>query len=137
MYLLENNNRYLIYTILLLMFILSGLHKINNYNNTVLSLANKVNPMINLNNDLYKIAIVLVILLEIIAPYILITSSYKNKHSKYSLYSVYLLIAFTILATLLYHPLNINSYMKSTPCCANVSLLGGLLLMAADVKKNI
>jgi uncharacterized membrane protein YphA (DoxX/SURF4 family) len=135
MYILENNNRYLIYTILLLMFILSGIHKMNNYNETVLSLANKVNPMINLNNDLYKIAILLVILLEIIAPYILITSSYKNKHNKYSLYSVYLLIAFTIVATLLYHPLNINSYMKSIPFWSNVSLLGGLLFIAADVKK--
>ena len=35
------------------------------------------------------IAIILVILLEIIAPYILITSSYKNEYNKYSLYSVY------------------------------------------------
>ena len=127
--------KFLVYLLLLLMFVLSGVNKIFNYDKTVSSLSNKINPMINLDTNLYKLVIVIVIILELVAPYIIIYNSYKNKHDKYSLYSGYLLVLFTILATLIYHPLYINNYMKSLPFWSNMSLLGGLLLMTLDIDK--
>ena len=40
------------------------------------------------------------------------------------------LILFTILATLLYHPLKINKpYMKNIPFYSNMSVTGGLILL--------
>lgn len=124
------------YILLLAMFVLSGINKIFNYDNTVLSLSNKINPIINLDNNIYKLTIVLVIILELVAPYIIIKNSYNNKHDKYSLYSGYLLIIFTILATLIYHPLHLNNYMKSLPFWSNMSLLAGLILMTSNIKNN-
>jgi len=130
-------NKYIIYSLLLLMFFLSGINKIFNFDKTVLSLLDKINPIISLDMNLYKLAIVLVIILEIVAPYIIVSNSYKkSKDKKYSLYSGYLLILFVILATLIYHPLNIKNYMKSIPFWSNVSLIGGLVLMVLDIENN-
>ena len=130
-------NKYIVYSLLLLMFFLSGINKIFNFDKTVLSLSDKINPIISLDMNLYKLAIVLVIILEIVAPYIIVSNSYKkSKDKQYSLYSGYLLILFVILATLIYHPLKINNYMKSIPFWSNVSLIGGLVLMVLDIENN-
>lgn len=130
-------NKYIIYSLLLLMFFLSGINKIFNFDKTVLILSDKINPIISLDMNLYKLAIVLVIILEIVAPYIIVSNSYKkSKDKKYSLYSGYLLILFVILATLIYHPPDITNYNKSIPFWSNVALTGGLLLMVLDIENN-
>ncbi len=134
---LLKNNKYIVYVLLLAMFVLAGINKIFNFDKTVSSISNKINPIIKLDNNFYKLVIVLVILLEIIAPYIIVSESYyKSKDKKYSLYSGYLLIVFVILATIIYHPLNIINYNKSTSTWSHISLIGGLLLMVIDINNN-
>lgn len=56
-------------------------------------------------------------------------SSFTNKYKNLSYYSILSLIIFTLLATIIYHPLNIYSYKKSIPFWANMSITGGLLLL--------
>ena len=119
------------------MFFLSGINKIFNFDKTVSSISDKINPILKLNNNFYKLVIVLVIILEIVAPYIIVSNSYnKSKDKKYSLYSGYLLILFVILATLIYHPLNITNYNNSTAFWSHISLIGGLVLMVLDIENN-
>ena len=78
--------------------------------------------------------ILLVILLEILAPVIIVYHYITEEYSSYSNYAVISLIVFTILATLLYHPLDMTNYYKSIPFWANISLIGGLLLL---IKENV
>ena len=83
----------------------------------------------NVNTKIYHLVILLVILLEILAPVIIIYHCITGEYSSYSNYAIVSLIVFTILATLLYHPLDITNYYKSIPFWANISLIGGLLLL--------
>lgn len=109
------------------MFFFSGCNKINNFDKTVLNFKDKLN--IELNNNVYKFIIAIVILLELSAPIIIGYNAITGKWKEFSIYAVYCLIAFTILATIIYHPLDINNYYKSIPFWANISLIGGLLLL--------
>ena len=125
------NNLSIITTLIVLMFFLSGFEKLFSFNSTVISLQEKTIQLFSLN--FYKFIILLVILIEIIAPSIIMYSSFTNKYKKLSYYSILSLVIFTLLATFIYHPLNIYSYKKSIPFWANMSILGGLLLL---LKKN-
>ena len=109
------------------MFFFSGCNKINNFDKTVLNFKEKLH--IELNENVYKFIIMTVILLELTAPVIICYNAITGKWNELSIYAVYSLIAFTILATIIYHPLDINNYYKSIPFWANVSLVGGLLLL--------
>jgi uncharacterized membrane protein YphA (DoxX/SURF4 family) len=115
------------------MFFLSGFHKLINFDKTVNNFKGKISYALNINQNIneyiYKSIIGLVVLLEILAPIIIVYYYTTKKYRKFSNYAVYGLIIFTILATLLYHPLNINDYYKSIPFWANISLIGGLLLL--------
>jgi uncharacterized membrane protein YphA (DoxX/SURF4 family) len=117
------------------MFFLSGFNKINKFTKTVENLQSKMNNM-NINENIYKLIITLVIILEIVAPIIIVYYYITGKYSLYTNYAVYGLIIFTILATILYHPLYTNDYFKSIPFWANLSLIGGLLLLVKDVNEN-
>ena len=110
------------------MFFFSGCNKINNFDKTVLNFKEKLN--IELNDNVYKFIIAIVILLEIIAPFIIGYNAITGKWKEFSIYAIYSLIAFTILATVIYHPLDVNNYYKSIPFWANISLIGGLLLLS-------
>lgn len=110
------------------MFFFSGCNKINNFDKTVLNFKEKLN--IELNYNVYKFIIAIVILLEIFAPIIIGYNAITGKWKEFSIYAIYSLIAFTILATIIYHPLDVNNYYKSIPFWANVSLIGGLLLLS-------
>lgn len=112
------------------MFILSGFQKIITYAKTVDNFKGKLN--VNVNTKIYHLIIILVILLEILAPVIIIYHCITGEYSSYSNYAIISLIVFTILATLLYHPLDITNYYKSIPFWANISLIGGLLLLLED-----
>ena len=116
------------------MFFLSGFNKINKFTKTVENLQSKMN--MNINENIYKLIIVLVVILEILAPIIIVYYYITGKYRLYTNYAVYGLIIFTILTTILYHPLYINDYFKSIPFWANLSLIGGLLLLVKDINKH-
>ena len=112
-----------------LMFFLSGFNKITDFSQVTKGFCRKTSlPLL-----LCKIVIVCVILLEIIAPltiaiytgnpHLQANTMFKNM-TKASIIS---LIAFTILATLLYHfpPYGSNYYSF----LSNLSTVGGLLLL--------
>lgn len=120
------------FTLLVIMFLISGINKIITFDDTVVSLKQKVNY--DFSDNLYKFVIILVILLEIIAPIIIIRHAIKNDYKKEAYYSVIGLIIFTIVATVLYHFPDFTNYKKSIPFWANVSLIGGLLLLANTIK---
>jgi uncharacterized membrane protein YphA (DoxX/SURF4 family) len=129
----ENNG---IITILLTaMFIISGLNKFYTFDETVNSLQQKL--QYNINLDFYKFVIFIVILLEIMAPLIIINYAFTGKYKKEAYYSTIALIIFTILATLIYHFPNFTNYKKSLGFWANMSLLGGLLLLLKTINLNI
>jgi uncharacterized membrane protein YphA (DoxX/SURF4 family) len=116
------------------MFFLSGFNKITKFTKTVENLQSKMNNM-NINENIYKLIIVLVVILEILAPIIIVYYYITGKYKLYTNYAIYGLIIFTILATIIYHPLYINDYFKSIPFWANLGLIGGLLLLVKDVNK--
>lgn len=127
----KSENQKYIYTLLLGMFIISGINKIFTFNGAVDSLKKKL--QYELSDNLYKLAIVIVILLEIIAPILVINYSINGTYKRESYYSVICLIIFTIVATIIYHFPDFTNYRKSVAFWANVSLLGGLLLLAKNI----
>jgi uncharacterized membrane protein YphA (DoxX/SURF4 family) len=118
---------------ILIMFILSGINKILTFEATVDSLKTRLQYM---PEWFYNIAIIIVILLEIIAPIIIINYIINSQYKNEAYLSTIILIGFTILATLLYHFPDFTSYKKSIPFWANVSLIGGLLLITKIIEKN-
>jgi uncharacterized membrane protein len=77
-----------------------------------------------------QIAILGTILIEILAPVIIVIALLQyNKDLSYFLLekSVYCLVGFTLLATLIYHPLNDKNELMNI--LKNLSIIGGLLLL--------
>jgi uncharacterized membrane protein YphA (DoxX/SURF4 family) len=108
-----------------LLFFISGFDKIKDFMKVVKGFMNKTKlPLL-----LSKIIISVVILLEIVAPFIIALYSYNAnpKLYTYAKLSILGLILFTILATFLYHfpPTGSNYYSFMS----NLSTLGGLLLL--------
>lgn len=108
-----------------LLFFLAGFNKIKEFSQVSKGLAQKTRlPLL-----LSKLVIVLVIIIEIIAPFIITVSAYypSARMEMYAKLSIVVLIAFTILATLLYHfpPYGANSYSFMS----NISTIGGLMLL--------
>lgn len=130
----KSENQIIIYILLLGMFVISGINKVLNFNGAAESLKQKI--QYGLSDSLYKLAIVIVILLEIIAPILIINYAINNTYKKEAYYSALSLIIFTILATIIYHFPDFTNYKKSLPFWANMSLLGGLLLLAKTIKYN-
>jgi len=122
---------------LLLMFFISGVNKCFKFDDTVTSVKSRI-PMLT-NNTLASIVIVMVILLELVAPVVIWTFGFSKMMGNTtpllknaSVVASILLIIFTIIATLVYHPLNFNaSYMKNVAFFANTSVTGGLMLQTA------
>ena len=107
-----------------LMFLYAGIGKINNVNPLAKGLSSKINvnllPLI-----FFKIVIVLVIILEIVAPLgLLIGTTFNNLHYLKT-YSAIALIIFTILASVLYHPITDSNQIGQF--LANLAVIGGLL----------
>jgi uncharacterized membrane protein YphA (DoxX/SURF4 family) len=109
-----------------IMFLLSGMIKINTFQSTIKSLMKRT----KLNNNMALIAIIIAIAIEVICPLLIMYDAYtKNeKNKKNAKYSCYILAVFTITATLIYHypPVGSNYY----PFISNVTTLGALLLLA-------
>jgi uncharacterized membrane protein YphA (DoxX/SURF4 family) len=108
-----------------LLFFLSGFNKIKDFSQVSKGLSQKTRlPLI-----LSKFVIGMVIILEIIAPFIITVSAYypSARMEMYTKVSILGLMAFTVLATLLYHfpPYGGNYYSF----LSNLSTIGGLMLL--------
>jgi uncharacterized membrane protein YphA (DoxX/SURF4 family) len=108
-----------------LLFFLSGFTKIKEFSQVSKGLSQKTMlPLI-----LSKLVIVMVIILEIIGPFIITVSAYypSSRLEMYAKISILGLIGFTVLATLLYHfpPYGTNAYSFMS----NISTIGGLMLL--------
>lgn len=112
-------------TLLLMMFLISGFHKTQNLQKTIDNVGNKL----NFTRNLATFSVYLIILLEILTPIIIIYYLITKKYKDYAIYSIWSLILFTIIVTIIYHPPDFSNYYKSIPFWANISLLGGLLLL--------
>ena len=112
--------------LILLLFILSGFSKIKNINGTAKYLQTNVN--IDIPFNLYILAILLVIFLQLIGSLTILYSAVTNKIKKYAYYFCISLAVFTILATLIFHmpPTGKNYY----DVLKNISIIGALLLLA-------
>lgn len=108
-----------------LIFISAGFNKIKNFNSTVQGFQKKLGFLPKFPNIFYKFVIFLVIVLEILAPLIIIYFTYHKKYNMYVHYSIISIILFTILATLLYH----MSWDHKNFVLYNLSIIGGLLLL--------
>jgi uncharacterized membrane protein YphA (DoxX/SURF4 family) len=108
------------------MYFLSGIEKIYTFSKTTMDFSNKINIPLTLS----KLVISGVILLEIIAPIIIVSYTFTGLFNLLPLYKTSLisLIIFTILATIMYHnPFkgNKNYYTFMT----HLSIIGGLLAL--------
>lgn len=107
-----------------LMFLYAGIGKINNVNPLAKGLSSKINLNF-LPITFFRIVIVLVIILEIVAPLgLLIGTTFNNLHYLKT-YSAIALIIFTILASVLYHPITDSNQIGQF--LANLAVIGGLL----------
>ncbi len=127
-------NPRVIFTLLVLMFLISGFNKIYTFDGVVEGLKQKIQYDIPI--EFYKIVILVVILLEIIAPLLIINYAMTGNNKQEAYYSVIGLLLFTILATIIYHFPDFSNYKKSLPFWANISLIGGLLLLAKNIHIN-
>lgn len=109
-----------------LLFILSGFKKAKNITGTAKFLQDTIN--VNINFNLYKIAIICVIILQIFGPLIILYHLYTKSHKLYAKLSVNLLILFTIVATMIFHypPVDKDYYSFMS----NLSTIGGLMLVS-------
>ena len=124
----------LIYTILLLiMYFLSGIKKINTFDSTVNSFSKKAH--IELERWMYEFIIFCVIVLEIFVPAFIVYNIYMNNYNYWMFYAIIALIFFTILATLVYHyPPEGAAYYAFM---ANVTAIGGLFLLSYIIYNKI
>ena len=119
---------YLFYPAMLitLMFFLSGIEKIYTFSKTTMDFSNKINiPLI-----LSKLVISGVILLEIIAPIIIISYTFTGLFNLLPLFKTALisLIVFTIVATIMYHN-PFKSGKNYYEFITHLSIIGGLLAL--------
>jgi uncharacterized membrane protein YphA (DoxX/SURF4 family) len=109
------------------MFLFAGLHKLFNYTSTWKAFHSKFIKQFNLPSFVSQYIISYVILLEIISP-IVVGYSYLNSSETNATFmriiAISLLVFFTIIATILYHPptQDLSHFMK------NLAIIGGLIL---------
>lgn len=110
---------------ILLMFILSGIGKIKNFDKVSKGLMKRF--PIKLPLFFFKLAITGVIILLSGGSLFILYSLFANKFRKIASYIIMLLIVFTIAATLLYHFPKPKS--KNIPFWSNITITGAFVLM--------
>ena len=112
---------------ILLMYFLAGINKAMNFKQTVNGFKNMF-MFKNLPQMFYDLAIALVVVLELVAPLIIVYSLQTNLYTDLAYYSCVSLAAFTVLATLIYHfpPSGAEYYAF----IKNVTATGSLLLLS-------
>ena len=111
-----------------IMFLLSGFHKFQGFDETVKGFITKT----GLDKNISTMAITGAALLQIAAPLIIMHESYfkTGKYRKYARLACFALAIFTVAATLVYHyPPTGRTYY---PFISNVTTFGALLLLAED-----
>jgi uncharacterized membrane protein YphA (DoxX/SURF4 family) len=109
-----------------LMFFLSGIEKIYTFSKTTMDFSNKINIPLTLS----KLVIIGAILLEIIAPIIIISYTFTGLFNLLPLFKTALisLIGFTIVATIMYHnPFKSNKNYNAF--ITHLSIIGGLFAL--------
>ncbi len=113
-----------------ILFVYSGIHKIFDFNETTLSFHQKINNGIFGNVFKWNISqglIIIAILILIFAPALMLYGVIY-KHDLLLKIGSWLLIIFTALATIIYHPITnpaeINNMLK------NLSIIGGLTIVS-------
>jgi uncharacterized membrane protein YphA (DoxX/SURF4 family) len=101
------------------LFVDSGLNKILNFSSTVDGLQSKL----QINNTISQVLIILAILFVLGGSFLMIFSLNLNNNLLLKLGSI-MLIIFTILATLIYHPITDPS--QKTNFLKNIAIIGGL-----------
>jgi len=111
------------------MYFLAGVNKARNFAGTVSGLKNMF-FLKKLPNLFYQLAIFIVIVLEILAPIIILYSLQTNMYNDLAYYSSVGLALFTVLATLIYHfpPVGGEYYafMKNLTATGSLMLLSTL-----------
>ena len=110
------------------MFFLSGSQKVRKIDKVATGLQNRF-PIKSLPFNFFRVSIVGVILLQILAPVLIVYSvAFDESYRKLASLAAVALAIFTVLATLLYHfPPKGKEYY---PFISNVTTTGGLLLLA-------
>ena len=112
---------------IVLMYFLAGFNKISGFSGVVDGFSNKVKSIIRLPKMLSQLIIIVVILLELVAPVCVVMASVNNKYKDCGVISAYALAIFTVFATLLYHfPPSGSEYYKFM---SNLTSTCGLLLV--------
>lgn len=105
------------------LFIVSGIDKIFNFNDTVSGLQTKM-LFNNLPLILSQVAIIIAIILELASPILMLYGIMKDDN-KFVIAGSIGLIIFTVLANIFYHPLNNKTQVM--PFIKNTAIVGGLL----------
>ena len=114
-------------SLILLMYFLAGINKATNFSATVKGFNNML-FLKNMPTIFYDFAILGVVLLEILAPIVIMFSMYTNTYTDYAYYSSMGLAIFTILATLIYHfPTKGGQYYAFMK---NLTATGSLMLLS-------
>ena len=112
---------------IVLMYFLAGINKAINFSGTVNGFKNMF-FLKTLPHLFYQLAIIMVIVLEIVAPIIILYSLQTSMYNSLAYYSSVGLAVFTVLATLIYHfpPFGSEYYafMK------NLTATGGLMVLS-------
>jgi uncharacterized membrane protein YphA (DoxX/SURF4 family) len=119
---------YFVYAfMILLMYFLAGINKAKNFSSTVTGFKNMF-FMKKLPNLFYQLAIFIVIVLEILAPIIILYSLQTNTYNDLAYFSSVGLAGFTVLATIIYHfPPSGGEYYAFMK---NLTATGSLLLLS-------
>jgi putative oxidoreductase len=106
-----------------ILFVYAGINKILNFNDTAQYFNKKVN-FIDIN--LSKVVIVMAILILLISPILMLIGMAKNNSLLLQI-GTGGLIVFTILATIIFHP--ITDANERNNMLKNISIIGGLALV--------
>jgi len=124
---------YFIAFLLTIMFFLSSIDKLINFNDTATKFNKRVKKMMfKVPSILTKLGIVCAIIIQFFCPLIIMYSLYNKKYHIYGMYASLMLVFFTILATYFYHfPPKDKHYYAFM---GNVTTVGGLSLMAYHLR---
>ena len=79
---------------------------------------------------IYKVVIVGVIILELVAPIVMVYSSVDDRFNDYGQAAILELMIFTVVATLLYHKIGSISFYS------HLAIIGGLIALSELFRKN-
>lgn len=115
--------------LLMIIFFVSGVRKANNFDGVIGMVAENL-PAID-NETIYRILAGLIVALEIIAPLVIVYAIATRGNLDLARMALLALIAFTILATVLYYyPVTDDNMLSGM---LHLALIGGLLALYAHL----